>query len=97
MLHHITLREKVIIMLAVMSALFLVALDQTIISTSLGKIVAEFQNYSALTWIVTAYLLASTITVPLAGKLSDLFGRRIVLLTGITVFVIGSLLSGSSQ
>lgn len=97
MLHHITLREKVIIMLAVMSALFLVALDQTIISTSLGKIVAEFHNYSALTWIVTSYLLASTVTVPLAGKLSDLFGRRIVLLTGITVFIAGSLLSGSSQ
>jgi MFS family permease len=95
MFHHLSVREKVIIMLAVMSSLFLVALDQTIISTSLGKIVAEFQNYSALTWIVTAYLLTSTVTVPLAGKMSDLFGRRSVLLVGITVFIIGSLASGS--
>lgn len=97
MFHHLQVREKVIIMLAVMSALFLVALDQTIISTALGKIVAEFNNYSSLTWIVTAYLVSSTVTVPLAGKMSDIFGRRIVLLTGITVFIAGSLMSGSAQ
>lgn len=96
MMHELTLREKVITMAAVMSALFLVALDQTIISTALGKIVEEFQSYSSLTWIVTAYLLASTVTVPIAGKLSDLFGRRIVLLVGISVFLVGSLLSGSA-
>ena len=70
-LHHITNREKVIVMLAVMSSLFLVALDQTIIATALGKIVEEFNSFSSLTWVVTAYMLTTTVTVPLAGKILD--------------------------
>jgi EmrB/QacA subfamily drug resistance transporter len=96
MLHHITKREKIIVMLAVMSGLFLVALDQTIISTALASIVKDFNNYSALGFIVTAYLLTSTVTVPLAGKLSDMYGRRPILLGGVAIFVAGSLLSGLS-
>ncbi len=92
--HHLSLRGKLIIMLSVMASLFLVALDQTIISTALGKIVEEFNAFSSLSWIVTAYLLTTTVTVPIAGKLSDLFGRKIVLLTGVAIFAIGSLLSG---
>ncbi|HEY8886784.1 MAG TPA: MDR family MFS transporter [Candidatus Microsaccharimonas sp.] len=95
--HHLTLRKKIIIMLSVMAALFLVSLDQTIISTALGKIVEEFNAYDSLSWIVTAYLLTTTITVPIAGKLSDIFGRRNVLLVGVAVFVIGSLFGGMSQ
>ncbi len=94
--HHLTLRKKVIIMLSVMASLFLVALDQTIIATALGKIVEEFNAFSALSWAVTAYLITATITVPIAGKLSDLFGRRRVLLIGVAIFVLGSLLSGVS-
>jgi EmrB/QacA subfamily drug resistance transporter len=92
--HHLTLRNKVIIMLSVMASLFLVALDQTIIATALGKIVQEFNAFSSLSWVVTAYLITTTITVPIAGKLSDLFGRRKILLIGVAVFVLGSLLSG---
>ncbi len=92
--HHLPLRNKLIIMISVMASLFLVALDQTIIATALGKIVEEFNSFSSLSWIVTAYLITTTITVPIAGKLSDLFGRRTLLLIGITVFGIGSLLSG---
>ena len=76
--------------------MFLVALDQTIIATALGKIVEEFNAFSSLSWIVTAYLLTTTVTVPIAGRLSDLFGRRVVLLTGVAIFVAGSLLSGIS-
>lgn len=83
-------------MISVMASLFLVALDQTIISTALGRIVEEFDAYSSLTWVVTAYLITTTVTTPIAGKLSDLFGRRLVLLTGVAVFTIGSLLSGLS-
>lgn len=94
MLHHISKREKLIVMLAVMSGLFLVALDQTIVSTALGAIVTEFGSYSSLGFVVTAYLLTSTVMVPLAGKLSDMFGRRIILIIGVTTFTIGSLLSG---
>lgn len=94
--HHLSLRGKLIIMLSVMASLFLVALDQTIISTALGKIVEEFNAFSSLGWIVTAYLITTTITVPIAGKLSDLFGRRIMLLIGVGLFTTASFMSGMS-
>lgn len=97
MLHHISFRQKVIVMVAVMSGLFLVALDQTIIATALAKIVEDFNSFSSLSWIVTAYLLTSTVTVPIAGKLSDIFGRRSVLMIGVGLFGLSSLLSGSAQ
>lgn len=97
MLNHISKREKLIIMLAVMSGLFLVALDQTIIATALSAITEEFDSFSSLGFIVTAYMLTSTVSVPLAGKLSDMYGRRPVLLTGVIIFTIGSLLSGAAQ
>ena len=83
-------------MISVMASLFLVALDQTIISTALGKIVEDFNAFSSLTWVVTAYLITTTITTPIAGKFSDMFGRRNVILTGVTIFTLGSLLSGTS-
>lgn len=94
--HHLSLRSKLIIMISVMASLFLVALDQTIISTALGKIVEDFDAFSSLTWVVTAYLITTTITTPIAGKFSDLFGRRIMILIGVTIFTAGSLLSGTS-
>lgn len=83
-------------MISVMASLFLVALDQTIIATALGKIVEEFNAFSSLSWIVTAYLITTTITVPIAGKLSDLFGRRTILLIGVAIFAAASLMSGLS-
>lgn len=83
-------------MISVMASLFLVALDQTIISTALGKIVEEFNAFSSLSWIVTSYLITTTMTVPIAGKLSDIFGRRTVLLSGVAIFVGASLMSGLS-
>jgi EmrB/QacA subfamily drug resistance transporter len=94
--HHLNLRSKLIIMISVMASLFLVALDQTIIATALGKIVEEFNAFSSLSWIVTAYLITTTMTVPIAGKLSDLFGRRTILLVGVAIFVGASLMSGLS-
>lgn len=94
--HHLSLRSKLIIMVSVMASLFLVALDQTIIATALGKIVEEFNAFDSLSWIVTAYLITTTMTVPIAGKFSDLFGRRNILLIGVAIFVGGSLMSGLS-
>ncbi len=96
MLHHFSTRQKIIVMIAVMSGLFLVALDQTIIATALGAIVKEFDSFSSLGFVVTAYMLTTTITVPLAGKLSDMYGRRPMLIAGVSIFTIGSLLSGLS-
>lgn len=97
MLHHISKREKIIVLIAVLSGLFLAALDQTIVGTALPKILTEFNALEKLSWVITAYLLASTVTVPIAGKLSDIYGRRKLLMSGITIFVIGSMLSGISQ
>jgi EmrB/QacA subfamily drug resistance transporter len=83
-------------MISVMASFFLVALDQTIISTALGKIVEEFNSFSSLAWVVTAYLITTTITTPIAGKFSDMFGRRTMLMIGVLIFTIGSFLSGTS-
>lgn len=97
MLHTLSPRQKIIIMIAVMSGLFLAALDQTIVGTALPKILADFKALEQLSWVVTAYLLTSTIAVPIAGKLSDLFGRRTLLIWGIVIFMIASLLCGAAQ
>lgn len=96
MLHQITVRQKIFVMVAVMSSLFLAALDQSIVGTALPRIVRQFNGLSELSWVVTAYLLTSTITIPISGKLSDIFGRRRMVLTGILIFVIGSMLTGIS-
>src|SRR5690348_8234112 len=94
--HNLPLRNKLIIMISVMVSFFLVALDQTIVSTALGKIVEEFNAYSSLAWVVTSYLITTTIMTPIAGKLSDMFGRRALLMIGVLIFTSGSLLSGTS-
>lgn len=80
-----------------MLVMLLSALDQTIVSTSLPTIVSDLGGFQSLSWVVTAYLLSSTIVVPLYGKLGDLFGRKIVLQTAIVLFLLGSALCGLSQ
>ena len=90
-------RQKLEILGAVLLGLFLVALDQTIVGTALPKIVTDLGGNDLYTWVVTIYLLTSTITVPFYGKLSDIYGRRPMLMIGITLFLVGSVLSGLSQ
>ena len=82
---------------AILLALLLGALDQTIVGTALPTIVTDLRGNDLYTWVVTIYLLTSTISVPFYGKLSDVFGRKPFLLFGITMFLIGSALSGQSQ
>ena len=82
---------------AVMVGVFLAALDQTVVGTALPRIITDLGGNNLYTWAFTAYLLTSTISGPLYGKLSDLFGRRPIFLFGIGVFMIGSLLAGLSQ
>lgn len=79
------------ILLGIMLAMFLAALDQTIVATAMPTIGRELGDVAHLPWIVTSYLLASTAVTPLYGKLADIHGRRIVLLSGIVVFVLGSI------
>ncbi len=90
-------RGKLIIMLSVLSGLFLAALDQTIVATALPKIVASLGGVEFLSWVVSAYLLASTATVIIYGKLSDMYGRKKFFILGIAIFLTGSALSGLSQ
>jgi EmrB/QacA subfamily drug resistance transporter len=90
-------RQKALIMVAIMLGLFLAALDQTIVGTALPRIVTDLAGNNLYTWVVTVYLLTSTVTVPIYGKLSDVYGRRPLLLIGVSLFLVGSALSGLSQ
>jgi EmrB/QacA subfamily drug resistance transporter len=90
-------RERIAIFSALALVLLLASLDQTIVSTALPTIVRDIGGLSHLSWIVTAYLLATTIVVPLYGKLGDLFGRRLVLQTAVVIFLVGSALCGVAQ
>jgi EmrB/QacA subfamily drug resistance transporter len=90
-------RAKQGIVVAIMLALFLGALDQTIVGTALPQIITELNGANLYTWVVTIYLLASTVTVPIYGKLSDMYGRKPLLLVGVGLFLVGSALAGLSQ
>jgi EmrB/QacA subfamily drug resistance transporter len=85
------------VLFAVLLGLFLSALDQNVVGTALPRIVTDLHGSALYTWVVTAYLLSSTITVPIYGKLSDIYGRRPLLLIGVSIFLIGSILCGQSQ
>jgi EmrB/QacA subfamily drug resistance transporter len=90
-------KEILIVLSGLMTGMLLAALDQTIVSTALKNIVEDFNGLNHYTWVVTAYLLTSTASTPLYGKISDLYGRRPVFQFAIITFLIGSLLAGASQ
>lgn len=90
-------RARMEVLGAVLLALLLGALDQTIVGTALPTIVTDLKGNDLYTWVVTIYLLTSTISVPFYGKLSDLYGRKPMLIIGIVIFLAGSALSGLSQ
>src|SRR5919199_445976 len=81
-------------MAGLMLALFLVALDQTIVGTALPKIIADLEGFSEYAWVTTSYLLASTSMIPVIGKLGDIYGRKWFILAGIAIFLAGSALCG---
>ncbi|OYY60054.1 MAG: MFS transporter, partial [Rhizobiales bacterium 24-66-13] len=83
--------EILTIIIGITLAMLLAALDQTIVATALPTIGSDLNDFANLSWVVTAYLLSSTAVTPLYGKLSDVFGRRVVLLFAIGVFMLGSL------
>lgn len=87
-------RTKMLILFGVLLGLFLSALDQTIVSTAMPRIVEELDGLNLYSWVTTAYLLVNTSLVPIYGKLSDLYGRKPILMFGIFVFLLGSALCG---
>jgi len=91
-----THRQIMVILSGLMTGMLLAALDQTIVSTALPTIVGDLGGLQHLSWVVTAYLLASTASTPLYGKISDLYGRKPVFRFAIIVFLIGSALAGLS-
>ena len=93
----LTHRQILIIFSGLMLGMFLAALDQTIVGTALPTIVNSLHGLNHISWVVTAYLLTSTISTPLYGKLSDQFGRKGIFQFAIVVFLVGSALAGLSQ
>src|SRR3954467_1036287 len=81
----------------VMLGMFLAALEATVVGTAMPTIIAKLGGLDHYSWVFSAYLLTSTVTVPVWGRLSDLYGRRPLYLAGIVTFLIGSALSGASQ
>jgi EmrB/QacA subfamily drug resistance transporter len=90
-------RALTMVFVALMLGVFLAALDQTIVSTALPTIVGDLGGLKHLSWVVTAYLLASTVSTPLYGKLGDMLGRKPVFQAAIVIFLVGSMLAGLSQ
>ena len=80
-----------------MLATLLAALDQTVVATALPQIVTDLHGFQELSWVVSAFLVAATVTVPLYGKLSDLYGRRRMFVVSISIFLLGSALCGAAQ
>ncbi|MGW5260044.1 MDR family MFS transporter [Microbispora sp. NPDC004025] len=90
-------RQILVVLSGVAAGMLLAALDQSIVGTALPRIVSELGGLDKLSWVVTAYLLTSTAATPLWGKISDLYGRRIIFQTAIGIFLLGSVLAGLSQ
>jgi EmrB/QacA subfamily drug resistance transporter len=86
-----------VVFTALMLGMFLAALDQTIVATALPTIVGDLGGLNHLSWVVTAYLLASTVSTPIYGKLGDMYGRKHIFLGAIVIFLAGSMLAGLSQ
>ncbi len=91
----LTRRQMITVMVGLMLGMFLASLDQTIVSTSIYTIANDLDGLSLQAWATTAYLITSTVSTPLYGKLSDIFGRRPLYLTAIAIFLAGSLYAGS--
>jgi EmrB/QacA subfamily drug resistance transporter len=94
---HFSRREIVSILFGLILAMFLASLDQTIVATSLSTMAEDLKGWQLMSWIVSAYLVASTVTTPIYGRLSDLYGRRPVLSLSIALFVGASVLCALSQ
>ncbi|UII58633.1 MFS transporter (plasmid) [Cytobacillus spongiae] len=96
-MEHLEQRKKVMIMIAIMSAMLFAALNQTIVGTALPRIISEIGGIDYYSWVFTIFMLTSSVTAILVGKLSDMYGRKPFILLGIGVFMVGSFLNGLSS
>ncbi len=94
---YLTHRQILVVMGGLMAGMFLAALDQSIVGTALPRITSELGGLDKLSWVVTAYLLTQTASTPLWGKISDLYGRKIIFQAAIVTFLVGSLMAGAAQ
>jgi MFS family permease len=88
---------RVMVTTALLLAMAVVALEQTVVSTAMPSIIAQLKGMDIYPWVFSAYLLASTVTTPIYGKLADLWGRKRILLFGLGLFALGSILSGGAR
>src|SRR5258708_266069 len=93
----LTQSEVRTILMSLLLTMFLAALDQTIVATALPTIGRQFQDVSSLSWVITAYLLASTAVAPVFGTLSDIYGRRVMIIVSLALFVAGSILCAMAR
>ncbi|WP_110926280.1 MDR family MFS transporter [Bacillus massiliglaciei] len=96
-MEHLSQKKKMSIMVAIMAAMFFAAINQTIVSTAMPKIISILDGMDYYTWTINIYLLTSTISTVLVGKLSDMYGRKPFLLVGILLFMAGAFLTGTSN
>ncbi|MFD1395438.1 MDR family MFS transporter [Kroppenstedtia eburnea] len=96
-MEHLDTRKKVAIMLAIMASMLFASLNQTIVGTSLPRIVTVLGGIEYFNWVFTIFMLASSVTAILVGKLSDIYGRKIFILTGLGIFMVGSFLCGTAS
>jgi MFS family permease len=89
-------RRRWAVTIGVMTGMFLAALEATVVGTAMPTVIASLGGLNYYSWVFSAYLITSTVTVPVWGKLSDLYGRRVLYQAGIAIFLLGSILSGFS-
>lgn len=90
-------KQAVGVLLGVLLGILLAALDQTIVGTAMPRVIAQLQGLDRYAWVFTAHMLTSTASMPIRGKLSDLYGRKWFYLGNMALFVVGSMLSGAGK
>src|SRR5665648_1177225 len=91
------LTNRKMVTFAMMVAILLVAIDTTIVTTAMPHIVKQLSGLKLISWVFAIYLLTTSITTPIYGKLADLFGRKSIFVFGVVIFVVGSMVSGAAQ
>ncbi len=92
----LTQRQRWLLLFSLMNCIFVSALDNSIVATATPRILADLEGFNLLSWVFTVYMLTSTAVVPIVGKLSDMFGRKLFLIAGVIIFVIASALVGAA-